>query len=441
MDEILINYCGMPVYFGLQEFAIVTGLRCHRPEGRPPRKRSKSRKCKGKIDGLFDIAQRGYKASDLLTDLEDKTIPEQYREQLCLVWFAHSVILARDVNKVIEDDLLARADDFDKFNNYPWGYDSFYLTVEYLLTKLSSGTTTLYGFPWTFMAWAFEAIPPLRKQLMDYPDEVSHPSMFRWLAANSNTNIKDVDLFNPPDDAIHILQVVHLWIVPTDEELVMTFYITLGHVHTIADPTVELIKKELTGATAIRRAVRQGQPNVEALHDQPFTKADPGASSGGVVGIGSREPHTLTTLVRRKKKAIRDVLSARKSKEITIPPSPKAIEVSGPVKKHVDIILCLMRKRQLTYREAYEAADRIMDLDFCKKLKDRYDQLNGETSSLGVGLYFLVPMLVLYEEETLRYVRGDRPNPHGKSWTEAKRILAVISVNDMHYRSIEILLK
>ncbi|KAM3219402.1 hypothetical protein P3L10_023933 [Capsicum annuum] len=119
MDEIWINYYGMPVCFGLQEFAIVMGLRCHRPEGPPPHKRSKARKCKGKIDGLFDITRRGYKALDLLTDLEDKTIPERYREKLCLVWFAHLVILARDVNKVIEDDLLARAEDFDKFNNYP----------------------------------------------------------------------------------------------------------------------------------------------------------------------------------------------------------------------------------------------------------------------------------------------------------------------------------
>ncbi|KAF3627140.1 hypothetical protein FXO38_28897 [Capsicum annuum] len=100
-----------------------------------------------------------------------------------------------------------------------------------------------------------------------------------------------------------------------------------------------------------------------------------------------------------------------------------------------------MRKRQLTYREAYDAADRIMDLDFCKKLKDRYNQLNREASSIGMGLDFLVSPLVLDEEETLRYVRGDRPNPHGKSWTEAKRILAVISVNDMHYRAVEILLE
>ena len=72
----------------------------------------------------------------------------------------------------------------------------------------------------------------------------------------------------------------------TEEEFVMTSYITLGHVNTIADPMVELIKKELAGPTAIRRAVRQGQPNVEALHDHP-TEADPDASSGRVdVGDG-----------------------------------------------------------------------------------------------------------------------------------------------------------
>ena len=58
-----------------------------------------------------------------------------------------------------------------------------------------------------------------------------------------------------------------------------------------------------------------------------------------------------------------------------------------------------------------------------------------------MGLYFLVPTLVLDEEETLRYVRWDKPNPHGKSWTEEKQILVVISVNDMHYRAVEILIK
>ncbi|KAM3219956.1 hypothetical protein P3L10_024487 [Capsicum annuum] len=127
------------------------------------------------------------------------------------------------------------------------------------------------------MAWAFEAISPLRKQLMDYPDEISHPRMFRWLAAKSNTNIKETDLFNPPNDAYVFFKVVHPWIVPTEEESGMTSYITLGHVDTIADPTVKLIKKELAGATAIRR------------------KLDPGASSGGVFGSGGRHADAATT--------------------------------------------------------------------------------------------------------------------------------------------------
>ncbi|KAF3613877.1 hypothetical protein FXO38_26745 [Capsicum annuum] len=55
----------------------------------------------------------------------------------------------------------------------------------------------------------------------------------------------------------------------------------------------ELIKKELVGEIAIRRAVRQGQPNVEALYDKP-TKADSGTSSGGVVGIGGRHADATT---------------------------------------------------------------------------------------------------------------------------------------------------
>ncbi|KAF3626922.1 putative glycerol-3-phosphate 2-O-acyltransferase 6-like [Capsicum annuum] len=32
MDEIWINYCDMPICFGIKEFAIVTGLRCDRPK-------------------------------------------------------------------------------------------------------------------------------------------------------------------------------------------------------------------------------------------------------------------------------------------------------------------------------------------------------------------------------------------------------------------------
>ncbi|KAF3615258.1 hypothetical protein FXO37_35583 [Capsicum annuum] len=118
----------------------------------------------------------------------------------------------------------------------------------------------------------------------DYLNKVSHPKTLRWLATKSNTRIKDVDLFNPPDD-----MVVHLGIVPTMQELGLTFFITLGLVYTIADPMMELINKELARAAAIRKVVKQGQPNIEVLHDQPAATnlcAAFGGVAGGVVDVG-----------------------------------------------------------------------------------------------------------------------------------------------------------
>ncbi|KAM3246885.1 hypothetical protein P3L10_008652 [Capsicum annuum] len=38
--------------------------------------------------------------------------------------------------------------------------------------------------------------------------------------------------------------------------------------------------------------------------------------------------------------------------------------------KYVDEILCLMRSRQLAYPDAYDAADKIMDLNFYNNFKD-----------------------------------------------------------------------
>ncbi|KAF3645218.1 putative glycerol-3-phosphate 2-O-acyltransferase 6-like [Capsicum annuum] len=169
-----------------------------------------------------------YRANKLLKHLKNKTIPKKYKEQLCLVWFAHSVILARDVNKVIENDLLKLAEDFEKFNYYTSGYNSYNLIVKYLLSKLSPKTITLFSFPWAFMDWVFEVIPPLRKQVKDYPNEVYHTRILRWLDAKSTTRIKEADLFNLLDDAV-----VHPWIVPTEQELGMTSFVTLGLVDTV----------------------------------------------------------------------------------------------------------------------------------------------------------------------------------------------------------------
>ncbi|TMW85334.1 hypothetical protein EJD97_023313, partial [Solanum chilense] len=56
------------------------------------------------------------------------------------------------------------------------------------------------------------------------------------------------DLSNPPFYAV-----VHPWITPTEEELQMSYLITLGLVETIFDLVVDRVKMVLVGATTIKR--------------------------------------------------------------------------------------------------------------------------------------------------------------------------------------------
>ncbi|KAH0753935.1 hypothetical protein KY290_024205 [Solanum tuberosum] len=170
MDEIWINYYGMPVCFSMKEFAIVTGLRCHPPSEPLPKVACLRKPREKKISKSVKVGKK-------------------------------------DINNVIDLSLFVLAQDLDAFNNYPWGNDSYFLTVEYLMSKLSPKTNNLYGFPWAFMSWAFEAIPYLRKQFEDYSKEISQPRILRWLSAKNNPKINFVDLFDPPHDImVYLLQ-------------------------------------------------------------------------------------------------------------------------------------------------------------------------------------------------------------------------------------------
>ena len=65
--------------------------------------------------------------------------------------FVHNILWAKDVNNNISLGLIKLSEDLDAFNSYPWGYESFKMTVKYLLTPLAPKTINLYGFPWDFM--------------------------------------------------------------------------------------------------------------------------------------------------------------------------------------------------------------------------------------------------------------------------------------------------
>ncbi|PHU16381.1 hypothetical protein BC332_17586 [Capsicum chinense] len=205
MDEVWINYCGMPICFGWKEFAIITGLKCYPPsqvlpiltQKKAPRtpKKAKGKSCD--CDDLVSIVGPSFKNKNLIEALKGKGLSKKHKQSLCLVWFVHNILWARDVNNNISLGLIKLSEDLEAFNSYPWGYESFKMTVKYLLTPLASKTVNLYGFPWAFMinAWAFEAIPYLRQQV-NYQEGVSCSRILRWLSAKTHKNAKFLDLFN-----------------------------------------------------------------------------------------------------------------------------------------------------------------------------------------------------------------------------------------------------
>ncbi|MCE3215805.1 hypothetical protein HAX54_003608 [Datura stramonium] len=64
-----------------------------------------------------------------------------------------SVLCARDIGKNISSDWIKLFADYEAFNAYPWGQESFKLTIEYLLRELKPNVKTInqYCFPW--LSW------------------------------------------------------------------------------------------------------------------------------------------------------------------------------------------------------------------------------------------------------------------------------------------------
>ncbi|PHU30241.1 hypothetical protein BC332_02334 [Capsicum chinense] len=166
-------------------------------------------------DDLVSIVGPSFKNKNLIEALKGKGLSKKHKQSLCLVWFVHNVLWARDVNNNISLDLINLSEDLEAFNSYPWGYESFKMTVEYLLTPLTPKIVNLYDFLWAFMAWAFETILHLRQQV-NYQEEVSCPRILRWLSAKTDKNAKFLDLFNPSKEAVDVTATAEEHNIPVD---------------------------------------------------------------------------------------------------------------------------------------------------------------------------------------------------------------------------------
>ncbi|KAM3221871.1 hypothetical protein P3L10_021141 [Capsicum annuum] len=105
-------------------------------------------KCKSSDrEDLVSLVGPSFKNKNLIEALKGKRLSKKHKQSLCLVWFVHNILWARDVYNNIPLGLIKISEHLEAFNNYPWGYENFKMTVKYLLTPLTPKTVNLYGFP------------------------------------------------------------------------------------------------------------------------------------------------------------------------------------------------------------------------------------------------------------------------------------------------------
>ena len=112
-------------------------------------KKGKGKSCDR--DDLVSIVDPSFKNKNLIEALKGKGLSKKHKQSLCLFLFVHNILWVRDVNNNISVGLINLYEDLEEFNNYPCGYESFKMTVKYLLTPLAPKTVNLYGFLWAFI--------------------------------------------------------------------------------------------------------------------------------------------------------------------------------------------------------------------------------------------------------------------------------------------------
>ncbi|KAH0730696.1 hypothetical protein KY289_001884 [Solanum tuberosum] len=149
---IVKSISGMPICFGMKEFAIITGLNCHNEEVYDGENMSTKTKMRQKE--ILEVVERSCKRNDFLC--------------------------GKDVNTNIPKKWILFLAERKAFSAYPWGRISYDTTIKHLLKAMKTidgKTTNLYGFLWAFMCWAFEVVPFLQKKY-----KIVHP----WIIPTSS---------------------------------------------------------------------------------------------------------------------------------------------------------------------------------------------------------------------------------------------------------------
>lgn len=173
------------VKFGLEEFAIVSGLNCE-PFENPPYKENEDG------NSFKDIHFGDCNVINLSTIAyvyeEGKDKNDEDLVKLANLFFLEQVLLPKDNAKAVDSHHVKLLTDLDEFYLYPWGRVIFMETIKSVssaLNTMSRGSATGYhlgGFPLAILAFAFEIIPQLRELQFIHASSIRHPQrVLNWV--------------------------------------------------------------------------------------------------------------------------------------------------------------------------------------------------------------------------------------------------------------------
>uniref|UniRef100_M1DWS3 Ulp1 protease family, C-terminal catalytic domain containing protein n=1 Tax=Solanum tuberosum TaxID=4113 RepID=M1DWS3_SOLTU len=152
-------------------------------------------------------------------------------------------------------------DDLNLFKSYPWGKQSFDLTLTYLKNRINlrkqrgmhnekkNACYALYGFSWDFLVWIYEAFTYLGKyagKSLDTPLPV--PRLLGWYTSKSD-DIVEGDPFKSKGRSTKI---VHPYFIPTVREMGQNYMkIFKPYTDEVKDAVIDVLKAQLKGVTIL----------------------------------------------------------------------------------------------------------------------------------------------------------------------------------------------
>ncbi|KAM3344526.1 hypothetical protein P3S68_024235 [Capsicum galapagoense] len=198
-------------------------------------------------------------AANLLHLIRWKKLNEDQKFKCCLLWFLHTMLLAKDLMKVVDTKLIRIIDSLSFFENYLWGKETFQLTMDFLKKKSDmkkqrevfdekqKASYALFEFLRAFMI--YEACPHLGEfagKSMDEPFPI--PRILRWYTTKSDKIIEG-DLFKYKGK---VTKNVHPYIIPTIRETKMNYMITFEpYTNEVKNKVLDGLKKKLKGVTVL----------------------------------------------------------------------------------------------------------------------------------------------------------------------------------------------